>query len=57
MLAANMYYVFVRLKKIQQKKKKIKDKAELEKKLRLAEMEAEEGGRKGTGMTLGLIVP
>lgn len=52
-----MYYVFVRLKKIQQKKKKIKDKAELEKKLRLAEMEAEEGGRKGTGMTLGLIVP
>lgn len=42
---------FYRLKKIQQKKKKIKDKAELEKKLRLAEMEAEEGGRKGTGPT------
>lgn len=51
-LPANMYFVmcFVRLKKIQQKKKKIKAKAEIENKLRLAKMEAEEGGRKGAGM-------
>ena len=37
-----------RLKKIQEKKKKIKARAELETKLRLAAREAEEGGR-GTG--------
>lgn len=43
---------FVRLKKIQQKKKKIKAKAEIENKLRLAKLEAEEGGRKGAGMIL-----
>lgn len=47
-----MHGVFVRLKKIQQKKKKLKAKAELETKLRLAKLEAEQGGRKGAGMAL-----
>ena len=36
-----------RLKKIQQKKKIIRDKAEKEKKMRMAALEAEAGGRGG----------
>lgn len=49
-LVGLLHYVFVRLKKIQQKKKIIKARAELEAKLRQAAMEADDSGTKVAGM-------
>ena len=46
--------VFSRLKKIQEKKKKIKEKAEIERKLREAHLEDEE--RVGGGMYTVIVV-